>query len=87
MFVADINRWVQTANGDAAAEAWGFGISPPLTVDESVKGILSVVSQMGCGWDGADACRLMKQAVRQRRGSSSRMMGSYCRGSLHVIVQ
>lgn len=36
--------WVQTANGEAAAKAWGYPGSPPQTVEESVKGVLNVVS-------------------------------------------
>lgn len=82
--MADMGRWVQTANGNAAAEAWGFGISPPLTVDESVKGILKVVSWMCCGRAGADVRRSMRRAARQRRGSLCRMMVRSCRGS-HIL--
>lgn len=39
-------RWVQTANGDFAARAWGYPGKPPLTIGQSVAGVLQVVSFM-----------------------------------------
>lgn len=37
-------RWVQTRMGDFAAKAWNFPGDPPHTIDQSVKGILDIVS-------------------------------------------
>ncbi|KAJ5319784.1 hypothetical protein PENANT_c026G11149 [Penicillium antarcticum] len=35
--------WVQTRAGDFAAKEWGYSGSPPVTVDESVNGMLEVI--------------------------------------------
>jgi NAD(P)-dependent dehydrogenase (short-subunit alcohol dehydrogenase family) len=35
--------WVQTRAGDFAAKEWGYSGSPPVTVGESVKGMLEVI--------------------------------------------
>jgi NAD(P)-dependent dehydrogenase (short-subunit alcohol dehydrogenase family) len=35
--------WVQTRAGDFAAKEWGYSGSPPVTVNESVKGMLEVI--------------------------------------------
>ncbi|KAJ5463893.1 Short-chain dehydrogenase/reductase SDR [Penicillium sp. IBT 31633x] len=35
--------WVQTRAGDFVANEWGYPHSPPLTVEESVKGMLEVI--------------------------------------------
>ncbi|KAJ6177702.1 hypothetical protein N7519_008163 [Penicillium mononematosum] len=35
--------WVQTRAGDFAAKEWGYPGSPPVTVEDSVKGMLGVI--------------------------------------------
>ncbi|KAJ5881439.1 Short-chain dehydrogenase/reductase SDR [Penicillium soppii] len=35
--------WVQTRAGDFAAKEWGYSGAPPVTVEDSVKGMLSVI--------------------------------------------
>jgi hypothetical protein len=77
---ADTCRWVQTANGQAAADAWGFGISPPQTVDESVKGILEVVRCMNRGEDAADFARSIMRAVTLLQGNLSLTTARFCPG-------
>lgn len=37
--------WVQTRMGDYAANQWGYDKAPPVTVDESVKGMLKVIDE------------------------------------------
>ncbi|KAJ5123844.1 Short-chain dehydrogenase/reductase SDR [Penicillium bovifimosum] len=35
--------WVQTRAGDFVAKEWGFSDSPPVTVEDSVRGMLNVI--------------------------------------------
>ena len=44
----DKSRWVQTEMGDLAAKSWNYPGKPPLTVSQSVEGVLQVVSQISC---------------------------------------
>lgn len=37
--------WVQTRNGDIAAKAWGYAPGPPMTIDDSVAGMLKVIDE------------------------------------------
>ena len=37
--------WVQTRSGDFAAEEWKYEAGPPVTVEESVEGMLRVIDQ------------------------------------------
>ncbi|KAH6655830.1 hypothetical protein BKA67DRAFT_534736 [Truncatella angustata] len=37
--------WVQTRMGQYAADQWGFGKAPPVTVEESVRGMLKVIDE------------------------------------------
>jgi NAD(P)-dependent dehydrogenase (short-subunit alcohol dehydrogenase family) len=37
--------WVQTRAGDFAAKEWGYSGLPPVTIDESVKGMLKVIDE------------------------------------------
>jgi norsolorinic acid ketoreductase len=39
----EVNRWVKTGNGQAFADAVGVP-EPPLTIEESVEGVLHQVS-------------------------------------------
>lgn len=77
---------MQTANGMAAAKAWGYDGQPPLTVDESVNGVLSVVSVVAVGGGCADDDRLMVRPVIRLRENSCRTTARFCRGRNFSVV-
>ena len=76
--------WVQTSNGEYAAKAWGYPGKPPLTVEQSIKGVLEVVSRDETTMPShlLTVIRSTKLLVTPRPGNSSPTMARSCLGEV-----